>query len=207
MENQQNDYELRRTEKEKKRQEERTKGQKNFFQRIVQWAVVLIIIIVILGVGWYWIQRQFIPEGPDLSKIFEIQGREHIATGTTHAAYNSNPPSSGWHYATPAKEGFYNISESIADEQAIHNLEHGHVWIAYHPRIGQAVIDQLKSFDANHIIISPRAFNETDIALVAWGRVDAFNLGGGKLDTVRIENFIKRYINLGPERIMQSDHR
>jgi len=89
----------------------------------------------------------------------------------------------------------------------IHNLEHGDVWIAYHPRILDAARDALRQFDASKVIITPREANDADIALVAWGRVDTFNLDGGALDTQRIENFIKRYTNRGPEKVGNDPHK
>jgi len=62
-------------------------------------------------------------------EFFASQGQTHIASGAAHPAYSSNPPTSGWHYASPARAGFY--EEPIADETLIHNLEHGHVVISY----------------------------------------------------------------------------
>ncbi|MDO8564921.1 MAG: DUF3105 domain-containing protein, partial [bacterium] len=84
---------------------------------------------------------------------------------------------------------------------AIHNLEHGDVWITYHPRVSEEIKEELKKFAFAKVLISPREANDTDIALVAWERVDKFNLDGGELPEDRIRDFIKRYRNKGPEQI------
>ena len=61
--------------------------------------------------------------------------------------------------------------------------------------------DELKKFAFSKVLISPREENETDIALVAWERVDGFNLEDGKIPETRIRDFINRYRNQGPEKM------
>lgn len=202
------EYELRQQKKEERREAEK---QKLRSKKIKHWIIAALWLAGIGGVmalGVWWVAPRFVPKGADDSVAYPIQVAEHIAEGSQHPPYNSNPPSSGWHYASPALLGFYDVDEpSPSDEKIIHNLEHGSVWIAYHPRIPDATRDALQKFDASKIIITPREANDTDIALVAWGRVDTFNLEGGTLDTGRIENFIKRYTNRGPEKVGTDPHR
>ena len=59
-------------------------------------------------------------------------GRDHIEDGAT-ARYNSNPPTSGPHYAVPAEAGFYAPDSGIEPERLVHNLEHGQIVIWYRP--------------------------------------------------------------------------
>ena len=56
------------------------------------------------------------------------------------------------------------------------------------------------------MVVTSRALNDTDIALAAWGRLDAFNLADGVLDEVRVKDFITRYVNRGPERVPPTVH-
>ncbi|TSC57060.1 MAG: hypothetical protein Greene041679_473 [Parcubacteria group bacterium Greene0416_79] len=163
------------------------------------WAILIAVIAGFLGWGGYALVKKNEPSGPDLSVFYPAQNREHIAVDATHGEYNSNPPSGGWHYALTARKKFYN--ESVPDGYVIHNLEHGDVWIAYHPRIPAVVKNELKKFAFAKMIITPREQNDTDIALVSWERVDKFNLEGGLLPEGRIRDFIKRYRNRGPEKI------
>ncbi|MBI2046387.1 MAG: DUF3105 domain-containing protein [Parcubacteria group bacterium] len=167
--------------------------------------IFAILIIGALGYFLYLGVKTNTPTGADMSVAYADQGRTHIQVGTAHSAYNSNPPSSGWHYANPADPGFY--AEAVADEYFIHNLEHGDVWIAYRPGIADDAVAKLRAFAGARTVIAPREANETDIALVAWRHVDAFNIENGLLDETRIRDFITRYQNKGPEKVPASTMR
>lgn len=163
------------------------------------WSTIVVILIGLAGLGVVKLAKNAGPQGPDQSVFYATQSRDHIEVGTEHPVYNSNPPSGGWHYILTAKKQFY--AEPIPDEYAIHNLEHGDIWITYHPRVSEAVKNELKQFEFAKILISPREANDKDIALVAWEHVDAFNLDGNPVSKERIMDFIKRYRNKGPEKI------
>lgn len=170
--------------------------------------IILILILLALGYGFFALIKNELPKGDDLSVEFEDQGTEHIKDGSDHLPYNSNPPSSGWHYANPALIGFYGRNEDLPDEQVIHNIEHGDIWIAYNPNISDTILEELKKFDESKIIITPRQSNDFDISVVAWNRVDSFDVENETLDSQRIKDFITRYKNKGPERITgPSPHR
>ena len=165
-------------------------------------TIWILIILATLGFGGWGVvklAKEDAPTGPDRSVFFPAQNREHIEVGAEHPAFSSNPPSGGWHYSLTAKKKFYD--EPINDGYVIHNLEHGDIWITYHPRVSESVKDEIKQFAFPKVLISPREANETDIALVAWERVDAFNLDGGSVPEERINDFIKRYRDKGPEKI------
>ena len=164
--------------------------------------LVLAVVVALVALGvWGALSKEKVT-GPELGTAYDIQGQEHIAFGAEHPVYNSNPPSSGWHYAEPAVSGFYDIGEIVSDEQAIHNLEHGDVWIAYHPRISDANREELRTLAAPKVLITPREANEFDISLVAWGRVYSFNIEVTTgLDLSQAKEFIKRYLNKGPEKV------
>lgn len=158
----------------------------------------------VVGVAalWFvgaWLVTSFSPKGPDLSVAVPILGREHITPGTVYKEYNSNPPSSGPHYPQDAPTGFY--TSALPDEQLVHNLEHGQIWISYQPDLPAPALAGLQKLTGDFVIITPRSQNDTDIALTAWGRQDKFNLGPDGLDTQRVSDFILRYQNLGPERL------
>ncbi|MSU56049.1 MAG: DUF3105 domain-containing protein [Candidatus Taylorbacteria bacterium] len=163
------------------------------------WSIVVIAVLGFSGWGIARMVQSSGPQSPDFSTAYPAQSRDHIEVGTEHPAYNSNPPSGGQHYILTAKKQFY--TEPIPDENAIHNLEHGDIWITYHPRVSESVKNELKQFAFAKILISPREANDNDIALVAWDRVDAFNLDGDSVPKERIMDFINRYRNKGPEKI------
>lgn len=168
-------------------------------QRVRNYGITLLA-VVIIGYGIYLFALNAAPKGEDMSRAIPPLEATHIATDSPLAEYNSNPPTSGPHYGQTARSGFRD--EPVSDQNIIHNLEHGDVWIAYHPRISETIKEGLKQFAAAKVIITPREDNETDIALAAWGRLDTFNVEGGVLPEQRIKDFITRYSNKGPERVL-----
>lgn len=144
---------------------------------------------------------QDVPVMPDSS---------HVADGTK-ITYSTNPPTSGQHYAAPAEAG---IKEGeIADEQAVHNLEHGYIWITYRPcgdQIKDNCLDenQIKELkraaqdlppdpvnNVQKYILSPRSRNERKITLVAWGALHHVD----QVDAGQIRQFYDGRVNKGPE--------
>lgn len=128
---------------------------------------------------------------------FAIVSQIHIADGTKAQDYNSNPPTSGQHYPAPAKNGVH--EEELPDERLVHNLEHGHVWIAYRSDVSQEVKDGLKKIveeDNWKVIMAPRNTNDAPVILVAWGRY----LKMQDVDFDKVKRFIETYRNRGPER-------
>lgn len=155
---------------------------------------IIIAVIVIAAIGglifWTVISDQGRP-----GQTVAIQGREHIPIGSSHPAYNSNPPASGWHYAEPAEWGFY--GRELADEQLIHNLEHGGIWIAYKDidDESKSKLEALARRYSGSVIITLRPANDAKIAVASWGRLEKMD----GLDEERIVKFIKANKNKSPE--------
>lgn len=123
------------------------------------------------------------------------QGRAHISPGQAHEPYNSNPPTSGPHLVNPADWGVY--SNPLQDEQAVHNLEHGGIWITYKDIDDEtkAALEQVARANPGSIIMSPRSENDSKIALAAWTRL----LKLDSYDEAKILEFIKANKNKAPE--------
>lgn len=164
-------------------------------------TVLGIISATVLVLGGVIVASNLSPNNqPALGEEIELQPATHITVGESHpVAYSSNPPTSGWHYASPAEWGA--SAEVIVDEIAIHNLEHGGVWISYRPdRVDQATIDQLTTLVRGYpskVILSPRAANDSPIAVASWGRLLTLD----QFDENQLRQFIDRNKNKGPERI------
>lgn len=124
-----------------------------------------------------------------------IQGQQHIDVGATHPEYNSNPPTSGWHYAEPAEKRIY--ENELPDEQVIHNLEHGEIWISYKD-VDSDTKTKLENIGRRYpqsVIVTPRAKNDGKIVLASWGRLQTLE----QFDETAIVNFIKANKNKSPE--------
>jgi len=194
-------YEEKKEEKAKKREENlKQQKQKSSTRSLIRW-IFFLVVLALLGWGGYSLVQDELPQGEDLSVSFPELGRQHIPFEAPFE-YNSNPPSSGDHYERPAQTGFYDVTDTpIPDNVIVHNLEHGDIWITYRPDISDDIKEILRGLVAPKVIVTPRVDNDTDIAVVAWTRVDAFNIDETEDIEQRIKDFITRYINLGPEKI------
>lgn len=192
---QKNEYFARKEEKEKVFLEKR---REKIIRKITWWLIAL---AVLTSVGW-WIYgyfRKASVQGPPPGEFFEAQSRDHVGPDQEHPAYNSNPPTGGWHYDDPVQTGIYDVE--FSDGQLIHNLEHSHIWIAYKPDLPTGQIEKLAEIAKDYgsrVIMAPRSANDSLIALVAWEHLL-------KLDTVD-EALIRRFIDAyrgtaGPEKV------
>src|SRR3989344_6200472 len=137
--------ELYEQKKNKKLAGEKITSKFRMFKKILIWLAV----VLVIGGGIYW----FVKGGQEKiaeRKIYAIeipdQGRFHIDVGAPHPAYNSNPPTSGWHYEEWESKGVY--KEQQPDEGLVHNLEHGYIWISYRPNASSEIVKQLENFRA-----------------------------------------------------------
>ena len=188
--------------KQEKIGSEKKAGQFSKFKKFLVW----LLIILIVGGGIYWISKRSsekIAERKIYAVFYQTQSRDHIAIGQSHPAYNSNPPTSGWHYENPAEKGIY--KKELPDEQFIHDLEHGYIWISYRPDASSEIIKQLENFYGfgKKIVVAPRKENDKLIAIIAWNWLDKFDPASGDslndAELKRIGDFIDAYINQGPE--------
>ena len=128
---------------------------------------------------------------------YKIQSREHIKPGQRVKHYSTNPPTSGPHEEAQ-KGGFY--PDGLADEKAVHNLEHGYIWISY-KNISKDDIEKLKLLSKKYlgsVLISQRDKNDFDgIALASWGKLMKLK----SFDRFYIKDFIKRNKNKSPEKL------
>ncbi len=143
---------------------------------------------------------------PPPGELIADQGRDHVKPGDTHPPYNSNPPTSGWHYDVSDKPGVYD--SPLPDEELVHSLEHGYVIISYNCSTlpegdCKNLKDRLKTLAERQrlwkLIVVPRPNLDTQIALTAWRRIDKLN----SLDEDRIVRFIDAWRDTGPEKTVE----
>ncbi len=142
---------------------------KKFGGEILPYAIV---VGVIFSIGYSFMKWAVYSEKNRPGKQFSIQGQEHIKVGASHDPYNSNPPTSGPHYEQPAEWGVY--EKELPDEQLVHNLEHGGIWISY-TNISPVIKTELETLAKKYsgsIILTSREKNPAPIILASWGRLE-----------------------------------
>jgi hypothetical protein len=102
-----------------------------------------------------------------------------------------HPPSGGDHSSTPLTCGFYD--QQPPDELAVHDLEHGAVWIAYDSKtIVGADVQTLKAFaKQDHVVVSPYAGMSAPITIVAWEH----RLEVQSVSDPRLQQFVDEFRN------------
>jgi hypothetical protein len=105
-------------------------------------------------------------------------------------AYDQSPPFGGPHdEAWASCEGFVYASP-VRNENMIHMLEHGAVWIAYNPeKVVGGELDKLRSkvTGQNFLALSPYPGLDRPISLQSWGH----QLKVDSADDERIDQFVK----------------
>ena len=118
------------------------------------------------------------PEQPRPGIAHADMGREHVKT----KVYGGDePPTSGPHAVALAWKAY---NEEIPDVNAIHNLEHGGIYISYRPDLAKDQVDKIKAlfiapfsdtnFTPRKVIIAPRASNTSPIVMSSWLRSEKF---------------------------------
>ena len=186
------------------RQAKRKKSPKSNLPLIIGGVVGLIVIMVAAGLVF---SRNSTPIAGEQQFANQVPapGNPHIVNPTDeHPAYNSNPPTSGWH--TGGNIGPWGVTtQPLADEITIHNLEHGGVIIHYRQDLDQATVDQLTTLtrqlqqQSPCVLLIPRPTDKLDkpIAVTAWTwmlKLDSF-------DATTITNFFRKHVNQGPEQV------
>jgi hypothetical protein len=113
---------------------------------------------------------------------------------TTAVDYAQTPPAGGDHNAAWLNCGVY--SEPVPDENAVHSLEHGAVWITYDPELPADQVATLEEMAANqsYVLVSPYEGLDSVVAVSAWG----YQLKVDSADDERLPVFVQKYL-LNPE--------
>ncbi len=84
--------------------------------------------------------------------------------------YDQTPPTGGEHNDIWQNSGFY--EEPVRDENAVHTLEHGAVWITYAPDLPQDQKDQIRQLVEGQtcMLASPHPDLQAPVVASAWGK-------------------------------------
>lgn len=130
---------------------------------------------------------------PELPAARAIQGVVYTAEpdhlhmpGTL--SYDTTPPTGGNHSLYWADCTGTSYPNAIANENAVHMLEHGAVWITYKPGLAADQLNVLKQLvtGQNYMALSPYPGLKTNISLQSWN----YQLFVDKASDARIQQFI-----------------
>lgn len=179
----------------------RAKKNASFFQKYQNWIIAWIIGVALIA-GGYFLRQSNLPDIdvsgiPDNSVVYANLGREHIEAGDPHDPYNSNPPTSGPHTSS-ISTGVY--TRAFPDENLIHNLEHGHIWLSYRDADDSEALSMLRSLQSQFpglVVVTYRPENDARVTAAAWLRL----LNLDELNRDEILAFVVRHVNNAPESV------
>jgi uncharacterized protein DUF3105 len=147
-------------------------------------AAIVIVVAVLFGLA-------ALREANKPGEYVAMMPSSHIPTAQTpHAAYNSDPPTSGPHINLVPAWGIHD--QPIDKEFQLHALEDGGVVINYKPGIDQATLDKLKALTESYpdkVDLIPYPNLSNPIVLTAWTRIQRFDT----FDESNIRRFIDAY--------------
>ena len=84
--------------------------------------------------------------------------------------YEQTPPVGGEHNPVWQNEGFYDAP--VRDENVVHTMEHGAVWITYSPDLPQDQKDQIRELVEGQtcMVASPHPDLPSPVVASAWGK-------------------------------------
>lgn len=183
-----------------RRQQIREKGKRQKLVSSLTWGGIGLAVLVVIGLMvWQGVK-------PAAGNSIPIMTSDpHIPADSDPGQYNSDPPTSGLHYATEAQAGFYD--ENIYTFPAaylVHNLEHGYVIFWYNcDLLDEAGCSDLKSQirsvmdDLGGVKLIAYPWNSIDVplAMTSWGRIQKFEM----FDTEQAKAFYRANLNRAPE--------
>jgi hypothetical protein len=167
-------------------------------QRQTPWGLIITTVVIValaVGIIGYAVSRNGgkSSTASGTAAADKIVGIQHF-TGLTRnhvngvISYKQSPPVGGDHSPVWADCSGTIYPAQIANENAVHTLEHGAVWIAYKPGLPAAQIDVLTKLVAGNqfIWMEPYAGLTSNVSLQAWG----YQLAVDSASDPRVAQFI-----------------
>lgn len=142
-------------------------------------------------------QEADVKSSPATEGVADVESFGKLAQDHVDGCVDSpvRPAVGGPHHSPWANCGLY--TSPIPEEAAVHDLEHGAVWISFSPDASDATLELVRSKveASTHVVASPYPGLAADeIILSAWSR----QLSLDSVDTTAIESFLSTYIQ-GPQ--------
>jgi hypothetical protein len=122
----------------------------------------------------------------------EIDGVETFENTTSHVegavTYAQTPPAGGEHNPYWLNCGIY--TEAVPNENAVHSMEHGAVWVTYDPSLSDDDLATLREkLPSTYVILSPFEDLPSTVVLSGWN----VQLQVDSVDDERIAEFMEEY--------------
>jgi hypothetical protein len=160
-------------------------------RRFLVTAVFGLVAAVIIAGGLWAVLSKRSSEAMSGVQTFKGLSREHVQG---KVSYPQTPPVGGNHNSVPLNCGTY--TTPVPNENAVHSLEHGAVWITYRPDLPAADVALLTKVASgkSYVNLSPYPNLPAPVVASAWG----LQLKVPSAADHRITKFISKYAQ-GPQ--------
>jgi hypothetical protein len=157
-------------------------------------AVGLIVTIGVIGSTFFWVPGLVSLSGrtpPEGVRSFENLSSKHTEEPV---AYEQTPPVGGNHAPIWQNCGFY--GEPVNEENAVHSMEHGAVWITFQPGLPEKQTESIRTLarNQNDVLASPYPDLPAPVVASAWGK----QLRLESAEDPRLEQFVRAF-RVGPQ--------
>jgi hypothetical protein len=184
----------------KTRQEQRAKQRRQKLISNLIWGGIGVAVLALLG---FMVWQGARPAAGESVPV--MRSEPHLPTGSDPGQYNSDPPTSGLHYADTLQAGFYETNDyPYPAGYLVHNLEHGYVIFWYNcDLLDEAGCAELKlqirsvmdELGGVKMIAYPWNSIDVPVAMTSWGRIQKFET----FDAERAKAFYRANLNKAPE--------
>ncbi|MER7546116.1 DUF3105 domain-containing protein [Spirillospora sp. NPDC127506] len=169
-------------------------------QRETPWGAIAFFTVIglaaVIAIGYTFAQtRSSSADSPSVAGLVvkDDLGRDHT---TGAVKYDSDPPMGGDHDPVWQNCDGRVYDAPLRNENAVHSLEHGAVWITYRPGLAGDQLDMLKAkvSGIDYTMLSPYPAQDVPIKLTAWGH----QLSLEDASDARVDEFLRGFVK-GPQ--------
>ena len=170
-------------------------------RRSAMWTVAVVAAVAVAGTALVLTRAGTPPATSDGAQAtagaiagvetFTVTDQSHVEGPVT---YEQTPPVGGPHSSAWQNCGVYDVP--VANENAVHSMEHGAVWIAHSPELPAAEVEAVRSLAAGnpYVLVSPHPDVASGVVASAWTQQLALD----SFDEVRISEFVAAFAQ-GPQ--------
>lgn len=133
-------------------------------KRIAAGLATLVVAGVVVAIAYNIVQDRRDESLIASAQTYDVV-RDHVTDPVT---YEQTPPVGGPHFAAWQNCGYY--PSPVRNEHAVHSLEHGAVWITYHPDLPADQVAILRDkAEQSYVLVSPYPDLPSPVVASAWG--------------------------------------
>lgn len=170
-------------------------------QREVPWGTIaffaVIGMVAVVAIGYAFMQTRS-SSADDTASISGMATKDDLSRDHVSGSvdYDPKPPMGGAHDPMWQNCDGRVYDAPLRNENAVHSMEHGAVWITYRPGLAAAQLDALKAKvnGTDYTLMSPYPSLDAPIALSAWGK----QLKLQDASDPRVDEFLRAFVK-GPQ--------